>query len=523
MRLLNSIFEDENFLVDDESFGYIVRDIINMNWWNTCGYLLGYQKNRRKSLDLPTKKMKLMGIILKEFYRYRQNNFKNSEKFIEEIKTYIETEKSPLRQLKLFSMNYRRNESQYFYKNGKPTWLDCTSRATYAWKYIGQNGYLDYDNKIRVNDGNIIKSFCKNESVYPFKNEIIDLFEEGENAVKKEIFSQKTQQNTVAEWIDKLNIKILPSRVYIFDRIANVKTDPFKNNEKKLLKEKMLFGNNETLYGFSTMASFKKTSHESRASRASNAGDASAASSASHASRASDANAITTKNQTHNWFDVKTAIGELKGLEHPHHFKKNKFGLAGHWKIDRKLLNNFKGKNWFDPFAGHGESALYAKKNKINYYGIEINKDSMRGYILPYIQKSLDDFGDKNINVKIELGDSSLLKVDLIDCFDLCYTSPPYFDFEDYGFHNKKILESKSYNEYHENVTIPIFKNVKKYLKKDGLLAIQTEKNKKFKNLWIETMQKIGFKLINDKLTGLEENKYSVMSKRDQNLIIFEK
>ena len=541
MRLLNSLFEDENFMVDSESYGYIARDIINMNWWNTCDYLLGYQKNRRVILDIPTYKMKLIGIVLKEFYRWRQNNCKDSGKFFDEMKAYIETEKSPTRQLKLFSAQYRRNDSQYFYKNGKPTWLDCTSRATYAWMYVGQNGYYDFDEKIRVIDGDWISDFCKNHTVYPYKNELENIFKQGVNKVKSEIFSQKDYQRTIAEWVDFLKIDILPSRIFLFDKIAHVKTDPFKNNEKKLFKENLLMGNNELHYGFKTIATVqKKTSSASHASsascassasdasRASHASSASCASSASYASSASDASRASCASNASrasdaSWFDVPKSIGKLDGLDHPTYFKKGKYGMAGHWKINRKILENFKGKNWFDPFSGHGESALYAKKNGINYVGIEINKDSMSEYLLPFIQKAVNNFGDPSVNVKIRLGDSAILQPDLIEKFHICYTSPPYFDFEDYGFHNKTILDCKTYDEFHERVTRPIFENVKKYLITGGVLAIQTEKNQKFKDLWIKTMESIGFEQVDETLTGLEKNKYSVMSKRDQNLLVFEK
>ena len=194
MRLLNALFEDENFLVDVDSIPYIVRDIINMNWWNTCDYIIGYKKNKRICLNYPTKNMKLIGIILKEYYRYRQNSLKNTKKFEKELRGYINGDVQQLRQLKLFSMNYRRNDSQYFYKDGKPTWLDCTSRATYAWKYVGQNGYMDFDSKIRAINANKIIKHCKETTVYPYKDEILNLFEEGENQVKKEIFSQRNEQ-----------------------------------------------------------------------------------------------------------------------------------------------------------------------------------------------------------------------------------------------------------------------------------------------------------------------------------------
>jgi len=560
-RLLNKLFEDENFSVDRESVPYVVRDIINMNWWNTCEYMLGYQKNKRVSAKA-TYDQKLIGILLKEFYRHHQLKLRDPEKLNIELKRYLASETNYLRQLKLFSMPHRRNDSQNFYKGGKATWLDCTSRATYAWKYVAQNGFLDFDGIVRVLGGNDIIKHIKNESVYPYKENALKLFAEGDNSVKAEIFSQRQSQNTVKKWVDKLGIKVIDSRQWLFDEISHVKTDPYKNNEKRLLRDGLLFGVNETLYGYYTSYSIKKcdvssfssascvshasdasnagrascasrasdasyascasraseasrTSQASDSSRASDASKASRASRASHASAASDAG-VTRTQEIDNWFNVPTAIGPLKGLEHPPVFKKNKYGMAGHWKIDKNVVSLAK-KGWFEPFFGHGESALYAAREKIRFTGIELNPDSMNGYILSYIQPLVKDY------CTLINGDSSIFRHELIDQFDLCYTSPPYFDFEDYGFHNKIVQECFDYDEYHERVTIPVFKNVYKYLIKSGILALQTEKNKTLRGKWIKAIERVGFKHESSLITGQENNKYSKLSKRDQNLIIFKK
>lgn len=168
---------------------------------------------------------------------------------------------------------------------------------------------------------------------------------------------------------------------------------------------------------------------------------------------------------------------------------------------------------------GHGESPLLAKRMNKNYVGIEINSDSMNGY-LKDIQKTINLFKNGS-DVEMRLGDSSVFYSDLVNRFDLCYTSPPYFDFEDYGFHNKTIQQCKDYDEYHKKVTIPIFINVKKYLIKNGKLCLQTEKDNTAKKNWIKYIISIGFKLLEDTITGQEKNKYSVLSRRDQTLLIF--
>lgn len=577
-RLINKLFEDQNFTVDSESVPYIVRDIINMNYWNTCGYHIGYKNNKRIFVE-PSFEMKLIGIITKEYYRHYINAKKDETLLTKELKDYIEGNIKQLKQLKYFSMDYRRNDSQYFHKDGQPTWLDCTSRASYAWKYLAQNGYMDFDGKLRALDANKIISFCQDGTAYPEKGQLLNLFSQGQNKVKEEIFSQKAEQYTIEKWVYLLDIKIITEREWLFEEVKHVKTDPYKNNEKRLLSEGRLLGNNEAAYGYYTSNSVKKesnamkasskshssdlptatylgdnsstsdASHESRASRASNASNASNTSCVSDASRASSPSTTTQKSTLKNvshdsaasdpsnmlnksalnsgsnspsWFDISKAIGKLVGLDHPPVFKSNKFGLAGHWKINKDLVENCE-LGWFDPFSGHGESPLYAKKHNKNYLGFEINEKPMKEYILPYIQKAVDLYGNKETNVKVEISDSSIFRPDLVEKFDLCYTSPPYFDFEDYGFSNKVIMECTSYDEFHKRVTVPVFQNVYKYLIKGGILALQTEKNKALKNKWLEVIKSIGFVLLEDTITGQENNKYSKMSRRDQALLIFVK
>ena len=99
----------------------------------------------------------------------------------------------------------------------------------------------------------------------------------------------------------------------------------------------------------------------------------------------------------------------------------------------------------------------------------------------------------------------------------------PYFKFEEYELTNKTIFECEDYDEFHERVSKPIFRNVYKYLTDDGILALQTEKDKKLKDKWSKTMQDIGYTLLQDTVTGQESNKYSKFSKRDQTLLVFRK
>ena len=331
-RLLNQLFENPDFKIDRESLGYLVRDIINMNWWNTAGILRGYTKNRRVNGEF-TETQKLIAVQLKEFYRQRRIILKDEAAFRQEIKNYIDKKGMALRQLGMFSMRARANPSQFFHKNVKAengqnqlvmTWVDCTSRAIYAAKYILQNGYIDFDGVCRLDGCKkvvefIEKGICEDLGVK-------ELFIEGESLAKKECFSQEKYQMTVTEWVEHLDIKPIAERKWLLNEIGHVRTDPFKNYEAFLLKFDRLPGVNELLYGFKTSASVdtigashasdaSAASHASSASRASNASAASHASNASNASAASDAG--NTGFTGTAWSECKTAIKKPTRLDTP--------------------------------------------------------------------------------------------------------------------------------------------------------------------------------------------------------------
>jgi hypothetical protein len=515
MRLLNEIFENDEFVVDEDSLGYVVRDIINMNWWNTSGVLIGYRLNRRISAPF-TETQKLIAVQLKEFYRQRIIATKNQEEFLAEMEQYVSGKRQHLPQLSAWSMLSRANPSQYFTKNGKMTWVDCTSRATYAAKYVYQNGYIDWDGKCRVLGAADIIDYIKSGKCEDLG--VTDMFVDGVNLVKEEIFKQKNIQMTVADWCDSLKINVLAHRRKLFDIIAKVKTDPFKNNEKKLLAQGNLTGVNECLYGFHTMASASDASDASYASAASNASRASDASNVSDASRASDAGCTSFKGLS--WEQCSAAIRKPAGLEYPKEFRSNIFAIAGNWKIDKDVVSLAR-LGWFDPFSGHGTSPLYAKKHNIRYVGFDTNSFAFQEY-LEMVACFCREFSSLQENqVILENRSSTVFIESFVGKFDLCYTSPPYFNFEEYGGNRDHYSGCQSYMDFHRKITIPVFTNVLQYLVTGGVLALQTEKNATAKKLWSEVIRSIGFVQYQDSVTGREKDKYSTMSKRDQSLLLF--
>jgi DNA modification methylase len=85
----------------------------------------------------------------------------------------------------------------------------------------------------------------------------------------------------------------------------------------------------------------------------------------------------------------------------------------------------------FDPFAGWGERAFHAKKNKINYIGYDISEVA--------IKNALDNF-----NVQNELNDSFTSDIPEFDGFITC---PPYWNLEKYNS-NDGIDRIKTWDEF---------------------------------------------------------------------------
>lgn len=508
-RLINQLFQNPEFKVDQESLGYIVRDIINMNWWNTSGILIGYAKNKRIN-NAPNETQKRIAVQLKEYYRVRIIGLKNESKLREEIRKSATGVRLNLRQLSAYSMRCRANPSQFFHKkDGAMTWVDCTSRATYAMKYVYQNGFIDFDGICRVKGAQAIVDAIKNGQCEDLG--ILDHFVDGDNLVKSEIFSQKKYQKKVSEWVDELGVDILPERAWLFEKIRDVRSDPYKIFEAECLSLGIGYGVNERLYNFAT----SNTSDTSRASSASRASRASSAGDASNASGASDAGCMGFKGN--NWENCPTAIKKPDHLVYPPVFRSNIFAIAGSWKIDKEVAALAK-KGWFDPFSGHGTTPIFAKGNGIKYVGFDTNKSAFDQY-LNVVNEELEEIPGQISRVHCR--DSTVFYPEFIGQFDLCYTSPPYFNFEEYGGNTGHFSGCQTYEDFHKKITIPVFKNVMRYLVPGGIMALQLEKDKTKVKKWCDVIESIGYVKLDSRLTGTEKMKYSTQAKRDQSLLIF--
>ena len=126
--------------------------------------------------------------------------------------------------------------------------------------------------------------------------------------------------------------------------------------------------------------------------------------------------------------------------------------------------------NYYDYSCGWGVRMLSALKHGINYYGTDPN------YVLV---DRLNELHNKYVEVN---GNNSVVDIrcegaeTYIDEFnnkmDFIFSSPPYFDKEDYKIGKQSYVEGMSYQEWLDTFIKKLVNNSYKYLKDDGYFGI---------------------------------------------------
>jgi len=108
----------------------------------------------------------------------------------------------------------------------------------------------------------------------------------------------------------------------------------------------------------------------------------------------------------------------------------------------------------------------------------------------------------------------------------LAFSSPPYFDLEDYTIGKQSYNPSISYKEWQENYLIPTLKNIYLYLNKDGILALNIKNGKTYKlaDDAKQLAEQYGFQLINIELLNNNQRiTSSGLINNAENIFIFKK
>ena len=136
----------------------------------------------------------------------------------------------------------------------------------------------------------------------------------------------------------------------------------------------------------------------------------------------------------------------------------------------RKILKNVKqGSNYLDFSCGWGGRLLGVMSMPVNYYGTDPNHLLCEKLIeISSIYKELNRI-TTSVNIKA-IGSETFIP-EWENLMDISFSSPPYFDLEDYKI-GKQSINNKNYTQWLEEYWTPTIKNIYKYLKDDGIFGV---------------------------------------------------
>lgn len=146
--------------------------------------------------------------------------------------------------------------------------------------------------------------------------------------------------------------------------------------------------------------------------------------------------------------------------------------------LEKYNVNN----NYYDFSCGWGVRLLCSMVRNVNYYGTDPN------YLLvERLNQLIHDFKDIFISrssvAKIYCQGSETLIPELVGKIGLAFSSPPYFNLEDYRVGDKQSYKAgiTSYKSWLENYYIPTMKNIYQYLIPEGYFMLNIKDFGKYK------------------------------------------
>ena len=149
-------------------------------------------------------------------------------------------------------------------------------------------------------------------------------------------------------------------------------------------------------------------------------------------------------------------------------------------KTVRQILNKYNiNNNWYDFSCGWGVRLLGALSRSINYYGTDPN------YLLTErLQQLYKDYSSNILTqsiVDIKTQGSEIFVPEWENQMGLAFSSPPYFDIEDYQIGAQSYNPNISYEAWQTDYLLPTIQNIYRYLIADGIFALNIKNNKQYK------------------------------------------
>lgn len=165
-------------------------------------------------------------------------------------------------------------------------------------------------------------------------------------------------------------------------------------------------------------------------------------------------------------------------------------------KVMRSLLDEFTQEEdvYYDPCMGWGMRLMCAAEKGLRYIGNDVNYDLM--VKLKELKEDINTI--KPFNATLIYKGSEIFLPQLENKVDFIFTSPPYFDLEQYKGAN---LSDTNYEDWLEYFMIPMLTNCYKYIKKDKYVLINIKNTKKY-NMYDDTLEiakLLGFEFVGEK------------------------
>lgn len=165
--------------------------------------------------------------------------------------------------------------------------------------------------------------------------------------------------------------------------------------------------------------------------------------------------------------------------------------------VDEVLSKYNVNNKYYDYSCGWGSRLLSALKNHVEYYGTDPNLDLVNR--LNQLVRDYKDATENNTYTDIKSQGSEIFVPEWVNKFGLAFSSPPYFDLEDYKIGNQSWKTGVTYDSWLHNYFEKTVQNIHKYLIDDGYFLININNYKGCMNLVSDTCKIIennGFALI---------------------------
>jgi hypothetical protein len=183
--------------------------------------------------------------------------------------------------------------------------------------------------------------------------------------------------------------------------------------------------------------------------------------------------------------DLRSLLRRYSGTQAVSNFRPTAAALIYDKFLEKAspLFNTDAGTTW-DMSCGYGGRLLGSIAAGVNYIGTDPCTETFEG-----LKQIKDAWGDKNRTIELHKMGSEEFRPDK-NSVDLCFTSPPYFDWEKYSEEDtqsyKKYPDPQAWVEGFLRMTI---ENCYYGLKPGGILAMNVADTKRIKNFESETVR----------------------------------